>query len=127
MRNEEARNLTFNDAIPADRDQAEFCVAFAVDPVTSSVRFLTGRFAPENLAGQIVWFPLVADAIHTLVEVYRRQGLFLRQQSWTTGQPYHNNLGKLGYPETEPSTEIMMAFKATATWLKDEQAARGVI
>lgn len=123
MNNIDTRNLTPVDAIPADRDEGDFCVAFVVNHKTSSLRFLTGRFAPENLAGQMVWFPIYGDSIFTVQEVYKRQGMNLIEKDWSPGQPYFNNINELGYfdaeTETRTSRETMMAMTATAEWIED--------
>lgn len=119
MNHEDARNLTFYDAIPADCDEAKICVAFAVNEKTQSLRFLTGRFSPSNLNGQIVWFPLAGGGIHTVSEIYKRQDMKLDRMDWSPGQPYFNNIHELGHydfeTETRTSDEIMTVLKATAS------------
>ena len=120
----DARNMTFNDAIPADRDEGDFSVVACINANEGSLRFLTGRFSPENLAGQIVWFPMIGSLLNTISEIYRLQNVRLTSPDWSSPQPYFNNLHELGQidpaKETRKSDESMIVFTGKATWFDDE-------
>lgn len=119
MTQEHAYDLAFNDSIPEDNSVADFSVAVAVDLDASSVRFMTGRYSPKNLGSQVVLFPIYADPIHTVMEIYKRLNIKLEALSWSPGQPSIIKLRDLGYNEPKAGylgkSETMMVLTATAT------------
>lgn len=125
MNHAESRNLTFDDTAPVCVEECSFAVAFVVDKEKHALRFLTGRYAPNRLNGQVVWFPLIGTPISTVDHIYKALNVHLVSMDWSPGQPFKNKEGELSelgyydfdadfYGEGSKTSQEMVALRALA-------------
>lgn len=117
MDNKDTRHLNYNDQMI--HDEAQFCIAFVFNKRRNGIRFLTGRFAPNRMGGQEVYFPIVGDTLNTVSAIYRMHGIRFYQKNWSRGEMYFGQpVSELGYHdwemETRTTEELVIVLKALA-------------